>query len=142
MSRALLDVNVLLALLYRDHVHHDRARDWLASQNDASWASCAVTQNGFIRISSQRKFPHAVTVSSAADTLRHACAARWHEFWSCDYSILSAGADSTAVLRSKSVTDAYLLGLAVSREGRLVTFDRFVPLAAVDGATAAHLVVL
>ena len=38
------------------------------------------------------------------------------------------------------MTDAYLLALAVRRQGRLVTLDRAVPLAAVPGATDHHLV--
>jgi predicted nucleic acid-binding protein len=48
--RALLDVNVLLALFDADHAEHRRARDWLASEIHHGWASCPVTQNGFVRI--------------------------------------------------------------------------------------------
>ena len=39
--RALLDVNVLIALLDADHIHHQRASQWLARNLAAGWASCA-----------------------------------------------------------------------------------------------------
>ena len=57
MSPALLDVNVLLALLDRDHVDHQRARDWLDAEIASGWASCAITENGFVRIVSQPRYP-------------------------------------------------------------------------------------
>jgi predicted nucleic acid-binding protein len=40
------------------------------------------------------------------------------------------------------VTAAYLLALAARHDGRLVTFDRSIPLAAVQGAREANLTVL
>jgi predicted nucleic acid-binding protein len=48
--RALLDVNVLLALLDQAHVHHARARKWFLARALDGWASCPLTQNGFVRI--------------------------------------------------------------------------------------------
>ena len=48
--RALLDVNVLIALLDADHLHHARASAWLSANIAAGWASCAITQNGCVRI--------------------------------------------------------------------------------------------
>ena len=59
--RALLDVNVLVALLDADHADHARARDF-AERDIAQegWASCAVTQNGFVRIVSQPRYPSPV----------------------------------------------------------------------------------
>jgi uncharacterized protein len=45
VRRALLDVNVLIALLDSDHVDHGRARDWLDEEIAAGWASCAITEN-------------------------------------------------------------------------------------------------
>jgi len=55
MSRALLDVNVLIALLDSDHTDHMRARDWIHAEIADGWASCAITQNGFVRIVSQER---------------------------------------------------------------------------------------
>jgi len=55
--RALLDVNVLIALLDGSHIHHGLVTDWLGSHIDEGWASCPITQNGCIRILSHRAIP-------------------------------------------------------------------------------------
>ncbi|MGH3711900.1 MAG: TA system VapC family ribonuclease toxin [Micromonosporaceae bacterium] len=141
--RALLDVNVLLALLDSDHVDHERARDWVGAEISHGWASCAITQNGFVRIISQPRYPSPVSPSQAMDRLARATGTRHHEFWSCAVSLV----DETAVDRSRlhgarQVTDAYLLALATRCGGRFVTFDRSVPLDVVPGATEANLLVL
>ena len=44
--RALLDVNVLIALLDSSHERHDIARRWLEENIQHGWATCAITQNG------------------------------------------------------------------------------------------------
>ena len=46
------------------------------------------------------------------------------------------------ILGHRRVTDVYLLALAVRNSGRLVTFDRGVPISAIEGAEKRHLVVL
>ncbi|MBO0833188.1 MAG: VapC toxin family PIN domain ribonuclease, partial [Actinobacteria bacterium] len=63
MTRALLDINVLLALLDVDHVDHLRARQWLEREIESGWASCAITENGFVRIISQPRYPSPVPVA-------------------------------------------------------------------------------
>ncbi len=50
MSRYLLDVNVLIALIDANHVHHDRAHQWFAAEGVHAWATCATTENGLLRI--------------------------------------------------------------------------------------------
>jgi predicted nucleic acid-binding protein len=42
--RALLDVNVLIALLDATHIHHASARAWLEANIEQGWASCPLTQ--------------------------------------------------------------------------------------------------
>lgn len=141
--RALLDVNVLLALLDRDHVDHERARDWLAEGIDHGWASCAITQNGFVRIISRPRYPSPVSPHHAIDLLARATRTRHHDFWPCTVSLLDDGSvDPARVHSSRQVTDAYLLALAVAHDGRFVTFDRSIALTAVPGAGDEHLVVL
>lgn len=143
MSRALLDTNVLLALLDADHVDHGQARDWLDREIDAGWASCAITQNGVVRIMSQPRYPSPVSPSAVADALERACGTPHHAFWPCDVSLLDrAAVDRGRVHGPRQVTDAYLLALAVRRGGRFVTFNRGVALSTVPAATAAHLTVL
>lgn len=143
MRRALLDVNVLVALLDSDHVDHDRARRWLQQESGQGWASCALTQNGVVRILSQPRYPGAVAPSVAADLLEGACSTPHHEFWPSEVSVLDRTAvDRTRVHGPRQVTDTYLLALAVHRGGRFVTFDRSIVLSAVPAATAEHVVVL
>lgn len=143
MSRALLDINVLLALLDADHVDHVRARDWLDGEIGSGWASCPITQNGFLRIVSQPRYPSPVAPAVAADLLQRACSTPHHEFWPCDISLLDEQlVDRTRIHGPRQVTDAYLLALGVRRGGRFVTFDRSIVLSAVVTATQEHLVVL
>ena len=141
--RALLDVNVLLALLDADHVDHAVARDWLEGEIDGGWASCPITQNGFVRIVSQPRYPSPVSPAEAIRRLGLATRRPEHELWPCDLSVLDgAMVDSTRLHGPKQVTDVYLLALAVAKGGRFVTFDRNIPLAAAVGARGGHLVVL
>lgn len=141
--RALLDVNLLLALLDQDHVFHQVAREWLAVEIHHGWASCPITTNGFVRIVSQPAYPSPVSIAEAIRRVGLACATPHHEFWPCSVSLLDPlRFDPTRLHGSRQVTDAYLLALAVERGGRLVTFDRSVALSAVRGATARHLTVL
>jgi toxin-antitoxin system PIN domain toxin len=141
--RALLDINVLLALLDADHVDHLRAHGWLDEEIAGGWASCPITENGFVRIISQPRYPSPVSPSQAIALLSRACAGAHHEFWACDTSLLDAAViDATRLHGARQVTDAYLLALATTRDGRFVTFDRSIPLSAVKGATERHLAVL
>lgn len=141
--RALFDVNVLIALLDESHVHHVPARDWLARNIKHGWASCPLTQNGCVRILSQPAYPGALPPAVVAERLAAATATGWHVFWPDSLSLLDGGGvDWRHVLGSRQVTDVYLLALAVSRGGRLVSFDRAVPLQAVPGAKPKHIVVI
>lgn len=143
MTRSLLDVNVLLALLDSDHVDHERAGAWLDAEIAGGWASCAVTENGFVRIISQPRYPSPVSPSVAVGLLRAARHPELHEFWPCDVSVLDPAVVEPSRLHGPGqLTDAYLLALAVAHGGRFVTFDRGVVLTAVPGATPDHLVVL
>ncbi|OZM79183.1 TA system VapC family ribonuclease toxin [Pseudonocardia sp. MH-G8] len=141
--RALLDINVLLALLDSDHVDHRRARAWLDEEIDSGWASCAITQNGFVRIVSQPRYPSPVPPAQAVRLLQRACATPHHEFWPCDVSLLDdAVIDRNKLHGPRQVTDTYLLALAVRHGGRFITFDCSVVLAAVPAATPENLAVL
>lgn len=143
MRRALLDINVLLALLDSDHVDHSRAFDWLEAGVEHGWASCAITENGFVRVISQPRYPSPIAPAVAIDLLSRACEDRAHEFWACDISLLDARImDRTHLHAPRQITDAYLLALATAHDGRLVTFDGSIPISAVGGATADHLTIL
>jgi predicted nucleic acid-binding protein len=66
-----------------------------------------------------------------------------HEFWPDDISVTDVQRfDHSRILGPNQVTDIYLLGLALKNGGRLVTFDRGLPIGAVHGAQARNIVVL
>lgn len=141
--RALLDVNVLLALLDRAHVHHVRAREWFSSRVGHGWASCPLTQNGFVRIISQPRYPQPITTARAIALLQGAASTNLHEFWPADITLLDRSIlDSSRVHGPRQLTDLYLLALAVKRGGCLATFDDAIPLSAVPGADRHHLVLV
>jgi toxin-antitoxin system PIN domain toxin len=143
VRRALLDINVLVALLDCDHVHHETARMWLEREIDYGWASCAITENGFVRVVSQPRYPSPIAPHEAVSLLAGAVATEHHAFWPCDKSILDeAVVDRHRLHGPRQVTDAYLLALAVAHGGRLATFDQAVPLSAVHGAGADNLVLV
>lgn len=141
--RALLDVNVLIALLDSDHLHHGRAVAWLTENIRSGWASSPLTQNGCIRIMAQAGYPNPLPAAAIAQRLAAATATQHHVFWPDAVSMLDVGRIAwSAVLGSRQVTDVYLLALAVAQGGRFVTLDRAVPLSAVPGAKLRHLVMI
>ena len=141
--RALLDVNVLIALLDQAHPHHDMALSWLKANIKHGWASCPITQNGCVRIMSQASYPGPRPVAQIIERLRAAIDHSAHEFWPDSTSIVDSRAvDGTRVHRARQITDTYLLALTVKHAGRLVTFDSGIALSAVKGAKPQHLVTL
>lgn len=141
--RALLDVNVLIALHDRDHVHHARAAEWFGAHIQHGWASCPLTQNGCLRIMSLPGYSQPQPLPALLAMLAHSTATAHHEFWADDISVLNTQRFAHAhMLSPRQLTDLYLLALAVHHQGRLVSFDLRIPLSAVRGARAEHLVLL
>jgi hypothetical protein len=141
--RALLDVNVLIALLDADHSLHARATAWFGSDASSGWASCPITQNGCVRIMSHPAYPNALPVRAVVERLAEAGAGGLHEFWPDDISLLDARiADSSRIHGPRQITDVYLLALAVRHGGRFVTFDGSIAREAVVGVGDDQLFVL
>jgi uncharacterized protein len=141
--RALLDVNVLIALLDADHSLHGRATQWFARHVRNGWASCPITQNGCIRIMSHPGYPSTQPVRAVMDRLAEASASAFHEFWPDDVSLLDAKvADPARIHGPRQLTDVYLLALAVKHDGRFVTFDAALSIDAVRNAEKKHLLTL
>jgi uncharacterized protein len=141
--RALLDINVLIALLDTDHPFHRYAAEWLARNLRHGWASCPITQNGCVRIMAQPGYPNSVPVSEVADRLRDASAHASHRFWPDDVSLLDARlVDTQRIHGPRQTTDIYLLALAARHLGRFVSFDGGISAEAAKGAAAKHLLVL
>jgi toxin-antitoxin system PIN domain toxin len=143
MRRALLDVNVLIALFNPSHVHHETAHDWFEDHRDSGWASCAITENGFLRILSHPQAAVEADRSTLFASLRTFCAGGHHEFWPDAVSLRDDRLfDPPLILSHRQLTDVYLLGLATRMGGRLATFDAGIPMNAVKGATTATLAVI
>lgn len=141
--RALLDINVLIALHDRDHVHHQRAALWLESNIVHGWASCPLTQNGCLRIMSQQGYSSPQPLAVLVAMLQGSTDTAFHALWSDDISLLDARYfHHSHMHRHNQLTDLYLLALAVKNDGRLVSFGQRIPLSAVQGARAEHLVTL
>lgn len=141
--RALFDVNVLIALHDRDHVHHVRAAQWFEDHIQHGWATCALTQNGCLRIMGQPGYSSPQPISMLVSMLQTSTRTEHHAFWSDEISLLDPLQFQHGHIHSaRQLTDLYLLALAVKNQGRLVTLDQRIPISAVRGATTAHLVVL
>ena len=141
--RALFDVNVLIALLDQAHPHHTTASAWFAANIKQGWASCPITQNGCVRIMSQPSYPGARSPAQVIERLQDAMAHSAHAFWPDDASIVDAGVvDRSRLHGARQITDAYLLALAVTHGGRLVSFDASIALATVKGASAKQLITM
>jgi toxin-antitoxin system PIN domain toxin len=123
---ALLDVNVLIALAWPNHVHHYAALQWFRTNHHHGWATCPSTQNGFVRVSSNhRVFPGAKTPREAILLLVKITAMADHFFWQEDLSVLSSRWIAAEKINVHyQVSDAHILGVALRHEGCLATFDR------------------
>jgi hypothetical protein len=140
---ALLDVNVLIALLDPWHVHHEPAHSWFAANHHRGWASCPLTENGVLRILGNPRYPNspgspAVVARVLNAWLQHPD----HRFWPDSLSLLnSAQVDAERLIDAGSITDTYLLALAAHSGGNLVSLDcRLVAGAVAGGAAALRLI--
>ena len=135
---ALLDVNVLVALFDPHHIHHDTAHEWFEANRAFGWATCPLTETGFVRVVSNQAYgATGERASTGIERLRAFCSSGDHQFWRDALSLQDEMFDLSRA-SSRQLTDVYLLGLAVNRKGRLATFDRSIPLAAVRGASREH----
>jgi len=131
----LLDVNVLVALAWPNHIHHAPALAWFRRHAPGGWATCSITETGFVRVSSnQGAIPDARSPLEATALLRRIVALPHHVFWKDDLRFASSPFVATdKVLGHRQVTDAHLLGLALRHRGWLVTLDAAVKALVPDG---------
>ena len=137
MTVCLLDVNVLIALADPMHVHHEAAHNWFAASGGREWATCPLTENGFVRIAGHPNYPNRPgEVGAVLEILAQARKAPGHHFWADDICILDALV-TDALITHAQITDVYLLALAVGHQGRLATLDPRIPAGAVHGGPEA-----
>jgi toxin-antitoxin system PIN domain toxin len=144
---ALLDTSVLLALFDPAHIHHEVAHDWFAMEREGGWATCPITENGCVRLLSDPGYSKkyetpSPTAFQVLNSLRQFRASGHHVFWPDDVSLGELSLDTTRHFGFRQITDIYLLALAVKNGGRLVTFDKSIPLPLLKGAARDHLEVL
>jgi uncharacterized protein len=139
LSRYLLDVNAVLALLDPMHVFHDAAHTWAEHAPEARWLTCPLVQNSVIRVASQTAYPnHLGTAAAVREVLEAFCASSRHEFCPDDVSLIDGGLlVRPDLLVPSRVTDLYLLALAHRHQAKLATFDRKIPVDAVAGGASA-----
>ncbi|MDD2810539.1 TA system VapC family ribonuclease toxin [Rhodoferax sp.] len=136
MTRYLLDVNVLIALIDPAHVQHDKAHTWFVSTGRQAWATCPLTENGVLRIVGHTRYPNSPGNPAAVATLMAEMRSLpGHVFWPDDVSLHDPQiVDQTLLKSSGQLTDTYLLALACAHGGQLATFDaRLVTDAVRDG---------
>jgi toxin-antitoxin system PIN domain toxin len=125
VSAYLLDVNVLVALAWPTHVLHESVSRWFGQHAQQGWATCPFTQSAFVRLLSNPAFsPAALSAQNAASLLQRNLEHPAHHFWTADITLRQALEISGVRLNGhRQVTDAYLLGLAFHKKGRLATCD-------------------
>ena len=122
----LLDVNVLLALAWPNHVHHLPAHAWFQANHENGWATCPMTQAGFVRLSCQPAVTkQLVPVAEAVQILASSTQSPHHQFWPQDTPVTSLLPEVLSrIIGQRQLTDAVLVDLAIRRQGALATFDR------------------
>jgi uncharacterized protein len=122
----LLDANVLIALAWPAHQDHARVQRWFTGHSRDRWATCPFTQAAFVRIISNPAFsPDALTPADALALLQEITAHPSHRFWGTEIDLAGAVARLGGRLEGhRQVTDAYLLGLVIYKNGRLATMDQ------------------
>lgn len=122
---ALLDVNVLVALAWPNHIHHEAVLSWFREHREAGWATCALTEAGFVRVScNPSAVRYAVTPADAIALLGELRRLGTHSFWSLDRSLTDLPQAVAARIQGyRQITDAVLVAAALRYGGRLATLD-------------------
>ena len=144
MAVSLLDTNVLLALAWPGHLHHDAAHSWFAANRREGWATCPLTEAGFLRLSMQPAVVKTtVGFGDAIRSLGNSVLAPEHEFWPLDSSPARHGKEiRERIAGHHQIADAILLDLAIRRSGKLATFDRRIASLLPPGSVNCNVVTL
>jgi toxin-antitoxin system PIN domain toxin len=119
----LFDVNIVVALIDPDHVHHRKVRQWIKTVQ-LPWGTCAFTEAGFVRIATDRR-TGMFTVKEANEALELLSRGPRFQFWPIHAGWAKLAAPFLhRIMGHQQITDAYLLGLAVNENGVLATLDK------------------
>lgn len=141
MSVSLLDVNALIALGDPYHEHHERVQAWFHAEKARPWATCPLTENGFLRILGHPSYKDSPGPPAEIRPVLHAiCLAPGHQFWPDEISLRDARRHAS-LPSSKHLTDYYLLSLAVHRRGRLASLDERIDPTLISGGSRAYFII-
>jgi toxin-antitoxin system PIN domain toxin len=122
----LADVNVLIALLDEDHIHHQIVARWFDASAHDEFCVCAFTEAGFLRVTTNPK-AGLHSIEEALDALKSLDNHAGYRFWPmAEGWVALVEPFCERVHGHQQITDAYLLGLAVKKGGVLVTLDKAV----------------
>jgi len=126
MAVWLLDVNALLALAWEEHAFHARILARMVGLNGDRWASCAITQLGFMRLSSTPGLLQpALTPGKARGVLEGLVTHPKHQFLrDLPLAPVELVGELGALKGYRQITDAYLIRLARHHRAGILTFDR------------------
>jgi len=137
----LIDINLLLARCDPNHTHHRQAVRWFIEEAPTGWATCPLTENGFIRILGHPKYPNTPGSLDRARAVLHALiqSIPEHRFIPADISILDPGyVPDLEEAYPNQLTDLYLLALAVCHDASFATFDRKIDATRIPGGSDAY----
>lgn len=141
--RFLLDVNVLIALAFPIHSSHKLAHSWFQQEADRLWATCPLTQAGFLRVASRAMGGSRDAVRKALAGLERDCQSTRHEFWPADVDLRElSDSHRSRLIGPNQIADMQLLLLAHRHRGRLATFDKGIGELAAGSRFASSLLLL
>jgi toxin-antitoxin system PIN domain toxin len=124
---SLPDINVLLALAWSSHPHHDAAHEWFSREASGGWATCLLTQTAFLRLSLNPQIVSvAVDCRVAMNLLQGLVAHPQHTYIEAAPALTAAPFDELVprIMGYRQVSDATLLHFARAHGLKLVTFDQ------------------
>ena len=137
----LLDVNVLIAVLDPQHVHHNKAADWFLAKHRDGGATCPLTENGVIRITGHPNYPGGTGSTDIARSMLLALISQpGHQFWQDNLSLGDVKL-FPKLPNARHLTDVYLLALAVENKGQLITLDKRIDATLLSGGAKAYSVI-
>lgn len=123
VSTYLLDVNVLVALAWPNHVHHGRVRRWWSGVD--AWATTPLTEAALLRLSlNESVVGREVSAAEALELLRAMRRVPGHAWIADDSSLADPTIDPRSLVTSRHVTDLHLVNLAAHTGTVLATLDR------------------
>ena len=122
----LLDVNCILAIAWPNHQYHGLVTNWFEKLSQEEWYTCAVTELGFIRLSSNPAFTKEhVTPPQAVALLNELKNCGNHRYIDRCVSPCSFDAMSSLMVQGhRQITDCYLLNLAKANNIALASLDK------------------